>query len=78
MTSNLKDLISTICGIIIAVCGAGTGIIWQLGVTLPKWVTPVAIALAGIATLVLGIITGKNPNLTTKTDAQVTAQNNGK
>jgi hypothetical protein len=76
MPTNYKDIISTICGIIIAICGAGTGLIWQLGVTLPSWVTPVAIALAGIAVIVLGFLQGKNPNLTSKTPRQVDNLNN--
>ena len=74
--SNYKDLLSTICGIVIAICGAGTGLIWQLGVTLPGWVSPTAIALAGIAAIILGLVTGKNPNLTTKTPRQVDNLNN--
>jgi len=75
---NWKDIISTICGIIIAICGAGTGLIWQLGVTLPSWVTPVALALAGLAFIILGYLQGKNADGSTKTPAQIAAQKNGK
>lgn len=69
-TANIKDWLSTICGIIIAICGAGTGLIWQLGIVLPSWVTPVAIALAGIAAIVLGYLQGKTSDGKTKTIAK--------
>ncbi len=71
---NWKDIISTICGIIIAICGAGSGLIWGLGITFPSWVTPVALFLAGLAGLVLGLLQGKNADGSTKTVKQLTAQ----
>ena len=73
--NNLKDILSTICGVIIAICGAGTGLIWQLGITLPHWISVVAIALAGVAVIVLGLLQGKNPNGSTKTPTQVNELN---
>ena len=73
-TKNYKDILSTICGIIIAICGAGTGLIWQLGVTLPGWVTPVALGLAGLAVIVLGYIQGKNADLSIKSNVQIEKQ----
>jgi len=71
---NWKDTISTICGIIIAICGAGSGLIWGLGINFPAWVTPVALFLAGLAGLVLGILQGKNADGSTKTQSQLAAQ----
>ena len=76
--NNLKDILSTICGVIIAICGAGSGLIWQLGVTLPKWVSILAIALAGVAVIVLGLLQGKNPDGSTKTPEQINNQLNPK
>ena len=72
--TNIKDWLSTICGIIIAICGAGTGLVWQLGITLPAWVSPTAIALAGLATIVLGYLQGKTADGKTKTYLNSTKQ----
>jgi len=71
---NTKDLLSTICGVIIAVCGAIVGLI-QTGVVLPAWVNTVCLILIAVAGGVIGVITGKNPNLTTKTPDQVNKLN---
>ena len=76
--NNLKDILSTICGVIIAICGAGSGLIWLLGVTLPTWVSILAIALAGVAVIVLGLLQGKNPDGSTKTPEQINNQLNPK
>ena len=73
MSTNLKDTLSTICGIIIAICTALLTL-----TTIPGWLQTacgIAIALAGA---IIGWITGKNPNLSTKTDTQVTNANTGK
>ncbi len=72
---NSKDLISTICGIVIAVCGAIVGAI-QAGVVLPTWVNTVCLVLIAVAGGLIGVVTGKNPNLTAKTPRQVDDLNN--
>ena len=72
---NLKDTISTICGIILAICTALITAIAS-GLVLPTWVTTACGILAAIAGAILGWITGKNPNLTTKTSRQVDDLNN--
>jgi len=71
---NWKDIVSTICGIIIALCASGTGLIWGIGVTFPEWVTPTALFLAGLAGLILGLLQGKNADGTTKTPKQLEEQ----
>ena len=72
--SNLKDVLTTICGVILFLCASGTGLIWQLGVTLPTWVGPVALALAGIAGFIIAYYQGKNADGTTKTPDQLALQ----
>ncbi|MEI7480424.1 MAG: hypothetical protein WCJ59_02240, partial [bacterium] len=66
---NWKDTISTICGLVFALCTAiVTGV---TGVTFPEWlITVVGIGLA-VSGAIIGILQGKNPNLTTKTARQV-------
>ena len=73
--SNIKDKLSTICGAIIFLCGPGTGLLWTLGVPLPKWLIAIAVAFAGIAGYVITYLIGKNPDGSTKTPTQVNALN---
>lgn len=74
---NLKDTVTTICGIIIALSG-GIYAADQAGIVLsPKLVS--GSVLAGIlATSILAYFSGKNPNGTTKTPEQIEAQMKGK
>jgi hypothetical protein len=74
---NLKDTLSTICGIIFAICTAlvTTGV---SGVTLPTWLITASGILIAVSGAILGWLTGKNPNATAKTDTQVTNANSGK
>jgi hypothetical protein len=73
-TSNLKDKLSTICGIIFALCTAliTTGV---SGVALPTWLTAGAGIVAAICGAIIGVLTGKAPNASTKSDSQVAAGN---
>ena len=71
---NLKDTLSTICAILIAIGGVFAG----LNVTvlhLPPWITAVGAIMVTIGSTIIGILTGKNPDGTTKSIAQVDTQN---
>lgn len=69
-TSNLKDTLTTICGLIFAVGGsllAINGIPDNV-----KYIVGVAVAISGG---VIGWLTGKAPNGSPKTDTQLKDQN---
>lgn len=70
---NLKDTVTTICGILIAVSGT-VYTLTQAGIVLPTQVTTIATAVGIIAMAVLGYFTGKNPDGTKKTSDQIDAQ----
>ena len=75
--SNLKDILSTILGVLLAIFTAIGGL--NIAVLhLPTWITTVAVIGVAICGAIIGVITGKNPNLSSKTPEQVDAQNNGK
>lgn len=71
---NLKDKLSTICGIILAAAGIvltlATG-----GLSLPPGVVTTATALAAISGGIIAYLTGKNPNGKTKTAQAIKTQN---
>lgn len=74
-TSNLKDTITTYAGIIF---GAATSVLTygvSAGITYPAWVNTTCGIVITVTGLVLFILTGKNPNLTTKSETQVAKQN---
>ena len=58
---NLKDTVTTICGIIIAICGAILGLSVS-GIALPTWVITVCTILSAIAAAINGVLIGRNPN----------------
>lgn len=58
---NLKDKISTICGILFAICVALMAV-----PNLPILVTQIAAGGMAVSGAVIGILTGKNPNGSTK------------
>ena len=62
---NIKDTLSTICGWIIGISVAVAGLAAQ-GLVLPPTVLTVIAGVAGVAVVILGILTGKNPNGSTK------------
>lgn len=70
---NLKDTLSTILGVIIAIAGAVLALPTQ-GIVLPTWTNTAAVIALALATAVLGIITGRNADLSKKTDKQVNDQ----
>ena len=59
--TNLKDKISTICGIVFAICVALMAV-----PNLPILVTQIAAGGMAVSGAVIGILTGKNPNGSTK------------
>jgi hypothetical protein len=75
-TSNIKDTLTTVCGVIFFVC---TSIVTMnvSGVILPTWLTSTCGVLIGISGAIIGWLTGKTPAGVTKTDTQVAQQNKG-
>ena len=71
---NLKDRLTTICGILILIFGAGTGVIWQVGIELPVWLSVSSLAIAGISAAIISYLQGKNADGTTKKPSQLEAQ----
>lgn len=73
--NNIKSILSTICAVAIAIGGALAGLnATVLG--LPTWVTAVGAIVVTIATAIIGILTGRNPDGTVKTARQVDNLNN--
>jgi len=72
--SNLKDTLSTICGIVFAICAAlvtaNAG-----GLALPAEVVTVCGVLAAVSGAIIGFLTGKAPSGAKKTPEQVAAAN---
>ena len=60
-TLNIKDTISTICGIVFAICVALMAV-----PGLPIIVTQIAAGGMAVSGAIIGVMTGKNPNGTTK------------
>lgn len=72
---NLKDKVSTICGVIFAVCTSIVATAASGVIVLPTWLTATAGTLIAVSGGIIGILTGKNPNGSTKTTEQVVTQN---
>lgn len=70
---NLKDKITTICGILILLTGTILTV-EKSGIVLPLWLTNASTAIGIIAASVLAYYTGKNPDGSTKTELQINAQ----
>lgn len=71
---NWKDTLSSICGLIILISATMATISTQ--VVLPSWVLTASIIAGAMATTLVSWLTGKNPNLTSKTMRQVDNLNN--
>lgn len=76
LSSNIKDTLSTIFGILAAISGAIFAAA-KSGVMLPSWATTAAVLVAAISVAGIGYLTGKTPAATAKTDTQVVEQNTG-
>ena len=70
---NLKDTVTTICGLLIAVTGS-VQVIIAMGVVLPQTVVSGSIIVGVVSMSVLGYFTGKNPDGSKKTPEQIAAQ----
>jgi len=73
-TSNIKDKLSTFCGILAAVCGALL-VAGESGVTLPGWLKATAGAVSAVCLAIIGYLTGKTPAAKPKSINQVIDQN---
>jgi len=72
--SNIKDTVATICGLVIAISG---GIVLAVNtgmVVLAPVIVNYSILAGIVAGSILGFLTGKNPNGTTKTREQIKNQ----
>jgi len=76
-TTNVKDIVTTICGVLILISGSLVAAESQ-GVVLPTWASSSAKIAGVVAGSVLAYFTGKNPDGTTKTSEQINAQQNPK
>lgn len=72
---NLKDNVTSICGLIIALCGAFTSLSAG-GMVLPAWVITTCTILSAISTALIGYYTGKNPNGSVMNKDQIDYRNN--
>jgi drug/metabolite transporter (DMT)-like permease len=73
-TSNIKDKLSTFCGILAAICGALL-VAGESGVVLPGWLKATAGAVSAVCLAVIGYLTGKTPAAKPKSINQVIDQN---
>ncbi len=73
-TSNIKDKLSTICGILGAISG-GILIAAQGGLSLPGWLIATAGTISAVCLAIIGYLTGKTPAAAKKTEDQVIDQN---
>lgn len=73
MKKDLKNRVSTIFGIIAAICGALITAS-QSGLILPEWAVATATGLGALSIAVIGVLTGKNPDLSAKPPMQIDKQ----
>jgi hypothetical protein len=71
--NNLKDKLSNICGIILAICTALVTTTAS-GISLPTWLITACGILIAISGAIIGVLTGKAPDGSTKTPRQITEQ----
>ena len=75
MLSNIKDTLSTICGVLLAICIPVEALQLAGTIVLPSPISPILVAVIAICTGINAYLTGKAPNAAPKTDAQVIAGN---
>jgi membrane protein DedA with SNARE-associated domain len=73
---NLKDKLTTICGVIIAICGAISSLSAG-GIVLPSWLITTCIILTAASGAVIGFFTGRRPNGGSMNNKQIEATNAG-
>lgn len=69
---DLKNTLTTVFGLLIAICTALLGITGQ--VMLPKWLNVVCIVVIAVGTAFIGWATGRNADLTKKSSKQIDRQ----
>ena len=77
-SSNIKDVLSTIAGVLGAIAFVGGTIIASLvqsGVVIPVFLTIIVGAAGAVSVALIGLLNGKNPDGTTKTSTQVVQAN---
>lgn len=70
--SNLKDTLTTICGLLFVVCGAVLGV--RTEVVMPNWIISICIITMAICGAVSMYLSGKNADGSTKTTSQIEAK----
>jgi len=72
---NLKDTLSSILAALIVISGSIFGLI-ETGTlsNLPEWVKTACVIIPVIATAIIGVMTGKNADLSTKKPTQIESQ----
>lgn len=70
---NLKDIATTIAGVMGFIAVAIVGLIAK-GVVLPAWITTVGIICGALSPIILGYFGGKNADGTTKTPEQLASK----
>ena len=73
-TSNIKDTLSTIFGILFAIAGALLTAS-QSGLVLPTWAVAACGSVMAISGAIIGYLTGKTPAAQKKTEEIVVSQN---
>lgn len=66
---NFKDVISTICGLIVAICGSLLAA--SFAASFPEWLQITLGVLVAAATGILGYFQGKRADGRSKTESQV-------
>jgi drug/metabolite transporter (DMT)-like permease len=71
--TDLKNTVSTIAGILVAVCGVILALPAQ-GIALPEVVILVATIISAVAAAIMGVLIGRNADGSAKTPEQIAAQ----
>jgi hypothetical protein len=66
---NVKDVASTVCGLLFVICGAVLGTASQI--TLPKWAVTASVVVMAISGAVSMYLTGKRPDGTAKSPEEI-------
>ena len=75
MSSNIKDTLSTICGILLAICIPIEALQIAGTITLPVSISPILVAIIAICTGINGYLTGKAPSGAVKSATNITNGN---
>lgn len=73
MKTNLKDKLSTICGIIIAILGIAFSVAKGVHIFIPTTIYAILGSIGSLCAVTLGILTGKNSDGSIKLPEQLTS-----